>query len=363
MIAELDRLEKLMPLYSEPLMLLSKSIRRSIWSISNEENLAKVLHEFNLCFEAMVRVCGEQIEILDEYVNWLDQYSIAYTERSISEIYNTVRKYIEIIKIQEKIKEHWRQINPYFRSEYAREDLFNKGLIELLDDFFKNIIDVCPEEFFYQLDNYNFGNLIRGRRKVWHCKNDLVAPPIEVAKECNIINRWNPPEKRYLYLVVGKGIPEDTETVCEEMRTDSEEIVTLANFEVKEPEIKAMILDLDYERILRKDIERYMEQQIEHNASKLRRLLNVIIGKMFLKEMCEVIFVPLDKIQDTDNIERDKCYKAFHILAEYLENRGFAGICYPSTRMKLIGKQGTNMVLFDAESAEPILDTFRIVET
>jgi hypothetical protein len=87
-------------------------------------------------------------------------------------------------------------------------------------------------------------------------------------------------------------------------------------------------------------------------------MATVFAGKILLKEISEAIFVPLDDAEDNDKNEKDKCYKAFHVLAEYFESKGFAGITYPSTRMKLIGKSGSNLVLFNADSAEAVEGTF-----
>lgn len=390
MIFELDKLEGHMSSYSKPLMFLSKTIRRTIWNLSNENRLAATLYGCNLVFGVLVKMYGEHIKILEMYVDYLDQHSNTYTNKPLAITYDSVRANIAVFKTQNLVKEHWKQINPYFKKEYAKEDLVSKDLTAILDDFFNNIATVCPEQFLLPLDNDRFHHLLRGRRKEWYCKNDLCAPSIEVAKANNIINRWNPPDKRYLYLVAGKGTPNDTETVCQEMRIKSGEIVTLANFGVCDAAKKAMIIDLDYENISRKDIfdfaektgkeqvnkivsqiaesgmpstEEYVKQQIHLEDSKTKWLANAFVGKLLLKEICDAIFVPLDENEDNDNNEKDKCYKAFHVLAEYFENRGYVGICYPSTRMKLIKKQGSNLVLFHAHSAEPILDTFRIVNT
>lgn len=388
MIFELDKLEKLMPTYRNPLMFLSKSIRNTIWDLSNEESLAATLYGCNLVFGMLVKMYGEHIEFLEMYVDYLDYYSDTYTRSSLTETYDTIHAHIIVYKTQDLVKEHWRQINPYFRKEYAKEDLLSKDLITILDDFFDNIVKVCPEQFLLPLDNNKFMHLIRGRREEWHCKNDLCAPSIEVARANNIINRWNPPDKRYLYLVAGKGIPNDIETACEEIRIKSGETVTLANFEVCAIAKNAKIVDLDYESISREDIfdfaetiekeqvkeivtnitksgipptEEYIRQQINLKGNKTKWLANAFAGKLFIKEICDAIFAPLDEIEDSDKDEKDKCYKSFHVLAEYFENRGYAGICYPSTRMKLIGKQGSNLVLFDADSAEPLIDTFRLI--
>lgn len=389
MIYELDKLEKLMNSYINPLIFLSRSIRRTIWNLSNESRLAATLHGCNLVFGALVKMYGEYIEILEMYVDYLDQHSNTYTILPLTEIYDSVRANIAVFKTQDLVKEHWKQINPYFKKEYAKEDLLSVDLTAILDDFFNNIVTVCPEQFLLSLDNDKFEHLLRGRRKEWHCKNDLCAPSIEVAKANNIINRWNPPDKRYLYLVAGKGTPEDTETAFQEMRIKPGELVTLANFEVCDAAKKAIIIDLDYENILRNDIfdfaertekeqvnrivrqiaesgmspkEEYVKQQINLEDSKTKWLANAFVGKLLLKEICDAIFAPLDENEDNDNDEKDKCYKAYHILAEYFENRGYGGICYPSTRMKLIKKQGSNLVLFNADSATPIQESFRSIE-
>lgn len=389
MIFELDKLEKLMPSYRSSLMSLSKTIRRTIWDLSNEKRLAVLLYGCNLVFGVLIELYGEHIEFLEMYVDYLDIHSNTYASVPLTKKYDAVRAHITVFKTQDLVKEHWKQINPYFRKEYAKEDLLTKDLTSILDDFFDNIVKGCPDQFLIPLENFKFKkHLLRGRRKEWHCKDDLCAPSINVAKTNNIINRWNPPDKRYLYLVAGKGTTEDIETACEEMRIKSGETVTLANFGVCISSKKDKIVDLDYESTSRDDIfnfvvtnekeqvneiienvvksgiqptDEYIKQQIRLQDHKTKLLANAFVGKLFIKEICDAIFVPLDEAEDNDNNEKDKCYKSFHILAEYFENRGYAGICYPSTRMKLIGKKGTNLVLFDADSAEPLIETFQFL--
>ena len=388
MIFELGKLEKLMLSYISSLMSLSKTIRRTIWDLSNEERLAATLYTCNWMFDVLIKMYGEHIEFLDMYVDYLDKHSNTYANVPLTTKYDIVRAHIAVCKTQDLVKEHWKQINPYFRKEYAKEDLLSKDLTAILDDFFDNIVKVCPEQFLIPLENVKFKYLVRGRRKEWHCKDDLHAPSIKVAKANNIINRWNPPDKRYLYLVAGKGTPEDIETACEEMRIKLGETVTLANFEVCTSSKKDKIVDLDYESTSREDIfnfvdtiekeqvneivenivksgiyptEEYVKQQIRLKDNRTKWLANAFTGKLLIKEICDAIFVPLDENEDNDKNEKDKCYKSFHILSEYFRKIGCAGICYPSTRMKLIGKQGSNLVLFDADSAEPLLETFKSI--
>ena len=384
MIIELGNLEKLMPSYSDLLRKLSLIIRNKVWDKSDEKRLAAVLGSCNQIFKILVDAYGEQIEILEMYVEYLAEYRYKYSGYDLSIYYNSVQAQIQIFKTQNLVKEHWKQINPYFKKEYAKEDLLSKDLTEILDDFFDNIVKVCPEEFLITMNNNKLKYLSRGRRGSWNKKEDLAAPSIEIAKKYNIINRWNPPEKRYLYLAGKEDYGNDVETICEELRAKTGEIITVASFKfIGDKDFR--ILDLDYETMTRQEIfnfaEAYEKKQVKEIISqicsegysptkdeimkkiKLREdktvwLANAFVGKLLLKELCDTIFIPIDNNAEYE--EKDKCYKSFHILAEYLENRGYKGICYPSTRMKLIGKVGRKIVLFDADSAEAIEETFEI---
>lgn len=387
MIIELGYLENIMPQYSELLRKFSLVIRNKIWSKSDERRLAVVINSCNKVFTVLVDVLGEHIEILEMYVQYLMKHSQQYSFYDLSDEYNGILAQIQVFKTQELVKEHWKQINPYFRKEYAKEDLLSKDLIAILDDFFDNVVNVCPDIVFLPMRSDKFRTLLRGRRGEWKKKTELEAPSIEVAKEHKIINRWNPPSKRYLYVVAGNGDGNDVETVCEEMRIKSGENYTTAIFEYIEDRDELSILDLDYETSTRQDIFNFAEfyekkqvneiitqmcleeksftkeeiiHQIELHHERTTWVANAFVAKLLLKEICDAIFVPLDDDEDNDKDKKEQCYKAFHILAEYLENRGCKGICYPSTRMKLIGKTGRNLVLFNADSAEAVEETFTV---
>jgi len=384
MLIELDKLEHLMPDHSDPLCILSKTIRKNVWPKSHEKQLAAVLNACNRVFSVLVNALGNQIEILEMYVEYLQKHSYSYSIYDLKNYYETVKAHIQVYRTQELVKEHWHQLNPYFRKEYAQEELLEKDLTEILDDFYSNIIKICPDEFLISLEYSPFERLLRGRRNCWKKKEDLAAPSIEVAVEKHIINRWNPPEKRYLYLVAGDGTDNDIETVCREMRIKDGEMLTVAEFEYNAVNPSAKIVDMDYEKITHRDIfahaEAFEKQQVHDIISQLcfdskiseqeikrriklkehetRKESAILAGRLLLKEICDAIFVPLDEIEDNDLTEKDKCYKAFHVLAEFFENKGFAGICFPSTRMKLVGKSGKNLVLFNADSATAIESTF-----
>ena len=388
LISELTKLENIMPEYAEWMHKLGKLIRNKIWDVSNSEDLATVLHACNSVFGLMIDAIGEDISIVEMYVMYLQKHANQYSRMNIGTLYAPLLEELKIEITREIIIDQWRQLNPYFQKEYSKDELYDKGLIEILDDFYSTSMTICPEAFVRTMSDKKFAYLSRGRKGTFSQKRDLAAPPLSVAKKYNIINRWNPSDKRYLYLVAGEGSDNDTETALAEMRIESDEIVTLAEFDyVLEPD-NAKIIDFDYEGISRKSIfndvelgnraiadeiinkindgtlectKEAIENELLQHHQELRKAAAIFAGRVLLKEIVEVIFVPLDSNEDTDNDKKEKCYKSFHLLAEYFENKGFDGICYPSTRMKLLGKHGRNLVLFNADSAEANETTFRII--
>ena len=58
---------------------------------------------------------------------------------------------------------------------------------------------------------------------------------------------------------------------------------------------------------------------------------------------------------------RKNAINPFILLAEWsVKVKGISGIRYPSTRMKLINERGSNLVLFDADSAKANGTSFRV---
>lgn len=388
MIVELDKLEKLMPNYAEPLRFLSKTIRNKVWGLSNEIRLAKTLNICNWFFSILIDTFGESIEVADLYVTTLDEMSNKYTSVNLHNTYASVYAHIAVCRTSDMVKEHWKQLNPYFRKEYARENLFKKDLIDILDDFFQNIVSICPNEFLVPLSNFDC--LLRGRRKEWQLAQDLMPPSIEFAIANNIINRWNPPEKRYLYLVNGMPTSAENDMVClEEMRIKKDETVTIANFHIVKSARNKKVISLDFDDVTRQDIfdfvnvgqkkqthdlieqiytqkisptKENIKKQIELQTKETTELACSFCGKLLLKEICDAIFVPLDNDEDNDADLKDQCYKAFHVLAEYFESKGIAGIVFPSTRMRLLNQTGSNLVLFSADDAFPDVGTYRLIK-
>ena len=288
--------------------------------------------------------------------------------------------------LEKLILQQWKYINPYFYEDI----FFEKNIIEILDDMLKTIDAVCPDKFYINVGTLS--KLIHGRKGVWNKAIDIEPPTIEVAKEKKIINRWNPPNKRYLYLVIDNGNSQNANKVCiNELRATDGMNVTICNFEVNGYSKSGKLINLDYESISYEEIEEILKEYkdklinecmskidiydfdnksiiksinkvMHENKKQIEMKVNEYCGKYILKKICDTIFVPLDRDEDNNEVLKDKCYKSFHILAEYFESKDIAGIIYPSTRMKIIGEKGTNLVLFDADSAKPDIDTLIVVK-
>lgn len=385
LIAELCNMEKLVPKQSDVLLKLSKVIRNKIWDQSlDEKRLACVLSACNQVFEIVAGIMDDDIAVVEMYVWYLMKHWKDYCSKNISGCYNEVLLEIQHIRTRELIKEQWDQLNPY----NTEPSEFEKSLIEIFDDFYSSISDEAKKKFLPGLETDKFCNLLRGRRGIYSKKEELAAPSIEIAKENNTVNRWNPPDKRYLYLVAGDGTRNDIDTSLEEMRMSEGETITVAKFVVKDSESENLIADFDYEAVSFSDIDQeaqnYLQKIAEEITVKLIKDTNCVTkekidkkaneyklkarvvaelyaGQILLKNIVDTIFEPLDDETDKDPKKKDIAYKSFHVLALYFEDKGYAGICYPSTRMKKIGKNGRNLVLFDADLAEADEKTFQLV--
>lgn len=294
---------------------------------------------------------------------------------------------INLDGVQDIINRQWIRINPYYADEFnTPEYVDTKTIISILDEFYSVVSDVHTDEFVKPVSSFfEKATVLRGRRGKWDKEVQLASPSIEVAKANNIINRWNPPDKRFLYLAVGKADVAQ-ETVIAEMRAKSDEEITIGSFSLQEYAIGGKIVNLNFEGISREEIFSELEKTkkqivsevlrdfeasrripsdgaikraIDARHSRTESTVKIFCGRLLLKEIGDVIFVPLDSDEDIDAAKKDICYKSFHVLANYFEEKGYAGIAFPSTRMMLKGKHGENLVLFDADSARAKEETMR----
>jgi len=95
-------------------------------------------------------------------------------------------------------------------------------------------------------------------------------------------------------------------------------------------------------------------EQIYKTEYKTRDFLSLNLSKQILKMICQSIYTKVD--EETDE-GKEKAYKSFHLLSEYLESKGITGIIYPCTRTnRVIGK---NIVLFSIDDAEPVYGSIK----
>ena len=294
---------------------------------------------------------------------------------------------INLGRVQDVIDRQWKRINPYYADEFnTPEYAATKDIISILDDFYSVVSDVQTDEFVKPISSFfEQAAVLRGRRGKWDEEVQLEPPSIEVAKANNIINRWNPPDKRFLYLAVGNADVAQ-ETVLAEMRAKAGEEITIGSFALREYAIGGKIVNLNFEGISREEIfsepektkkqivsevirnfkaskrvpsEAAIKRAIDSHHGQTESTVKIFCGRLLLKEIGDAIFVPLDSSEDIDAAKKDICYKSFHVLANYFEEKGYAGIAFPSTRMRLKGKHGENLVLFDANCSHAKEETMR----
>ena len=101
-----------------------------------------------------------------------------------------------------------------------------------------------------------------------------------------------------------------------------------------------------------------IKQEIETKTEKYlnRKMIEDAVAKQYLKMVCNTIY---KKVDENDEIGKEKAYNSFHVLSMYLESKGVTGIIYPCTRTnKVVGK---NLVLFNPADAKPIGESIREV--
>lgn len=296
----------------------------------------------------------------------------------------------EVDKLEEKNRETaleaWNEINPYMNMGKKHP----KSILDLLDDLFDNCVSKYPKLFLK--DYYELGQLTRCRKGFYTENAELFPPSIEFAIDNDIVNRWNPPDRRYLYLAHTyntskkiKGYTENEYTCFMEMRASNGTQYTFADFTPKRTSeahrilnmnysgLTARLIDEKYDEMMRRQAEAIalglLEKGIQKMPSKdeLLPLLSEesdflaigLVGEKILEPICNTIFIPIDDDTCATGEEREIAYKSFHILADYLEKKDINGIIYPSTRTKKEGYNTENIVIFSPEDFEIEKGTIR----
>ena len=382
LLSELDKLERANSEKKNELRLLSKFIRNKLWRLpGNTLQLYVLLHEINSAFSLFAEVIGYEliynINGILEYISLLARYKDYYSKDIDIIAFDKIVDDIMKVDLGKLIKAQWDDVLG------AAEGM--STFIRVFDDVFNNAIQKYEDKFIIGLpEDMLLTRCVRESR----CNEDRFIP---WPNKTN--NRWNPPGKIYLYLspkeqsVINtpKGITGGQYINLLECRATKGTQVCFCDFKTKVPgrilnlsyndmplylfrrllmDEKNQIVDGTVKKMLSDpevfahyDDESYMRERIgkEMEAHPLsRELLTESIAKQYLKIVCNCIYT---KVNDYDETEKERIYKSFHILAEYLENKGITGILYPSTRTERM--EGNNIVLFNIEDAEPVLGTVK----
>lgn len=281
------------------------------------------------------------------------------------------------------VQQSWAELNPYNNIEPTHP----KSLIDILDDFFVNCVDKYPDLFLVKCGA--LGKLTRCRKGVYERETDVLPPPLDIAKANNIVNRWNPPGKRYLYAAHSwrnpdvSNLTENEYTCFQEMRAKKGVSYTFADFEINVGSANKYVINMDYTGLGQSDIEAYYDRALHNQAQTIahaliragvfpskEQLMPIIqkgtqelavgyIGRSFLLPICQTIFTAIDDDKCPDGEEREKAYKSFHVLADYLEKKSIAGVIYPSTRTALQDMHTQNIVGFNVEDFSVVSGSLR----
>lgn len=377
-ILELDKLEKFCPKYEAELRLLSKKIRKDFWD-KNDVNILNFLMSVNKTMNKKYpdrNVCS--FELLEEYIDVMKCLGVMFVPKLNAEYYDRLADDIRLENARVIIEEKWEIINS---SPDSR-----KSFLEIFDDVFSKTIDEHNDEFFYPLKK---SDVLCRVVSDWGHTTDRFIPRPNIAQ-----NRWNPPGRTYLYLSFSETPQKYSdefslnEYIClEEYRANKGQKYSFCLFE---PLVEGKILDLSYNDIELSEILRSMDihgrniknqvlaeltadpqkvkqyvkkpkklmKDIKNKTEKYhnRKIVEVTVAKQYLKMVCNTIY---KKIDEKDDVGKEKAYKSFHVLSEYLESKGVTGIIYPCTRTnKVVGK---NLVLFNPSDAKPLKESIREV--
>ena len=382
LLSELDTLERANSEKKNELRILSKFIRNKLWrSPNNTRQLYVLLHEINSAFNLFADAIGYDliynIDGILEYLSLLakhvDYYSSGINDVVFEEVTDDIMK-----EDQGKIiKAQW-------------DDVLGSAdgmatFIRVFDDVFTNAIQQYEDKFITGLSD----DMILTRCvKEENCDEDRFIP---WPNKTN--NRWNPPGKTYLYLS-----PKEQEVIDTPKEITGGQYVNLLECRIGlgthvcfcdfKARVPGRILNLSYndmplysfrrllvdeenhivngavKRLLNDPEvlahfgdEAYIRERIEKETEAhpiSLELLSESVAKQYLKSICSCIYT---KVDDSDEKGKERIYKSFHILADYLESKGITGILYPSTRTKKM--EGNNIVLFNKEDAVPVIGTVK----
>ena len=263
--------------------------------------------------------------------------------------------------------------------------------------WFDDMLTTSEYKAVTKLSNINL--LLRSRRGKVHQKSRFKSlkqgdDDWEKYKDCLKTNRYNEPQRGFMYFGIStdefiRTFDDVKETCLREIRAfdDSNlEYVSTLQFKISDKYKDKKVFDFskineykDCDEII-KELEEYLDEfyyDIEKiiievlRANNIQLLLatnnsyidmimqksglsliqkNIIenyLVMMILKLVNDSTFKKIDKSKFTDE-EIDNEYAPFHAFANYIENKGYAGIIYNST----VYEGGLNLVLFNRDYVE-----------
>ncbi|MCB2360288.1 hypothetical protein [Clostridium estertheticum] len=262
-IWELSRMEQFTGLdYLIPIRRFSKFLRLEVWNEITEICLYKVLVEANTIFFIFYKdLPFPNYELIPKYIETFKKIWVKYkpsepTEESWDDIKWKVDRLITDIII----KKQWDSINPYV--DVNNKEHFDKDLIEIFDDMFKNC--VLPIEDVFTRNYKSIKHLYRGTIGI-HDFTWLLPNP-----KYTKLNRWNPEGRCFVYAAI-----EDTENmvdvrngifqgdmVClKELRAEEGEQITLGKLKFKQNIDNERLFDFSYNDISFSSIENQVQNE------------------------------------------------------------------------------------------------------
>lgn len=382
LLHELFRIEHFSKSYENELRVLSKNIRKYLWNYNNHrcsKVLYNILHRMNDCME-LFSACISDDDFWN--LNFIIDYFLTVVEYEDVLDVNISRKIVDKVIDELQVENAKKIIEKQWEDVLASKDGM-KTFMEIFDDMFNEAVEKYPDLFVRKLDGTE--TLCR-MVKEKSCDERRFIPWDTTKNQ----NRWNPPGKAFLYLSYCEKTSEYNEElgldeyVCLlECRTDPGTDCCFCRFE---PKVPGRIIDLSYNDTILSDhrdkLDQYVDQIKNISIMELLKdedLFTHIDDELFVKQKIEdvtkshfstekivefagktyltLLSSSIYKKVDGSEDEKEKAYKSFHILSEYLQNKGITGIIYPCTRSTKI--KGKNIVLFNPKDAEPIYGSIR----
>ena len=136
-------------------------------------------------FSFKIEAFGQEFEFISDYV-----VAFANTIKNHSSL-DIYREFLTFLKglwnghFKTTVLKQWRQMNPLCQSEFAEDELYDKSLLQIMDDFWGTLTPESEKAFLHPLKAYP--KLVRGRKHQWIKAEDLAAPSLEAIEKYHIL--------------------------------------------------------------------------------------------------------------------------------------------------------------------------------